>query len=131
MPLYDYECQACDHVHERIERPDDMDLKECPACGMTEARRIISCGEVYTGNQDATWLKSVTDVIGAETREGREAIANPTRDNIRRWQQKIGVRHLEPGEKGGPNRPKRDMNKVYHRLAERSRKRMSLTVGTM
>jgi putative FmdB family regulatory protein len=41
MPIYEYRCQDCDKVFEKIERSFDEHAEACPACG-GESRRIIS-----------------------------------------------------------------------------------------
>jgi len=33
MPLYEYECQACHQVTEKIQKFSDAPLKTCPTCG--------------------------------------------------------------------------------------------------
>ena len=40
MPLYEYQCQACNHRHERIERVSDPTTGTCPECG-GETRRLL------------------------------------------------------------------------------------------
>jgi putative FmdB family regulatory protein len=41
MPLYEYQCDACGHRFETIQRFSDSPLRECPACeGML--RKLIS-----------------------------------------------------------------------------------------
>lgn len=33
MPIYEYECEACGHRSEELQRMDDPPLATCPACG--------------------------------------------------------------------------------------------------
>ena len=33
MPLYEYECDACGHHFERIQKFSDPPLEQCPKCG--------------------------------------------------------------------------------------------------
>ena len=33
MPLYEYECQACGHRFERLQKFSDPPLEQCPKCG--------------------------------------------------------------------------------------------------
>jgi putative FmdB family regulatory protein len=42
MPVYEYQCKACDHEFEREQRISDNPLKKCPACGAMKAKRLIS-----------------------------------------------------------------------------------------
>lgn len=41
MPLYEYQCDACDHRFERIQKFSDAPLTECPACG-GPVRKLVS-----------------------------------------------------------------------------------------
>jgi putative FmdB family regulatory protein len=130
MPIYDYECTYCGHIAERIEHPDDRLSKRCPSCNLLGAKRIISCGNsAYIGNQDAPWLKSVREVVGAETREGQAFLRDPTRANYRAWMQRKGLRPLEPGEKGGKPSGSVDEARTVRQLAELHRRRTALKVG--
>lgn len=40
MPLYEYQCQACDNRYERLERASEPKNGNCPECGGV-ARRLI------------------------------------------------------------------------------------------
>jgi putative FmdB family regulatory protein len=42
MPIYEYQCSACDHEFEREQRISEDPIKKCPACGKLKAKRLIS-----------------------------------------------------------------------------------------
>ncbi len=42
MPIYEYQCSACDHRLEAIQRFSDAPLKKCPECGRARLRKLIS-----------------------------------------------------------------------------------------
>ena len=42
MPIYEYQCDACNHKQEVIQGINDPELKDCPKCGKPELRRLIS-----------------------------------------------------------------------------------------
>jgi putative FmdB family regulatory protein len=42
MPIYEYQCKACGHELEAIQKITDDPLKECPACGDLELTKLIS-----------------------------------------------------------------------------------------
>jgi putative FmdB family regulatory protein len=128
VPLYDYQCAYCDRIHERMEAWNDRADKLCPYCNHWQARRIVSAGQVYLANQDAAWLKTVPEVIGTETREGREAIRNPTRANIKAWEKTKGLRHLEAGEPMRPTPTDMESPRVTAKLAALAQKRRAITV---
>jgi putative FmdB family regulatory protein len=42
MPLYEYECPACGHRFERIQKFSDSPLAECPKCGKKKLDKLVS-----------------------------------------------------------------------------------------
>src|SRR5262245_63731885 len=42
MPFYEYQCAACGHHHEELQKVSDRPLRKCPACGRTTLRRLVS-----------------------------------------------------------------------------------------
>ena len=41
MPLYEYQCEACNHRFERIQKFSDPPIESCPTCGGA-VRKLIS-----------------------------------------------------------------------------------------
>lgn len=42
MPIYEYQCSACGHEFESIQRINDDPLKDCPECRKPELKKLIS-----------------------------------------------------------------------------------------
>ena len=42
MPIYEYQCQACGHVLDALQKYDDAPLKKCPDCGKPKLKRLLS-----------------------------------------------------------------------------------------
>ena len=42
MPLYEYECESCQHRFERIQKFSDPLVDVCPKCGKGPVRKLIS-----------------------------------------------------------------------------------------
>jgi putative FmdB family regulatory protein len=42
MPIYEYECTACGHQLEAIQKFSDAPLTECPACGKSALKKMVS-----------------------------------------------------------------------------------------
>lgn len=42
MPIYEYECQACGHKKEVLQKISDAPLTKCPKCGKPELKKLIS-----------------------------------------------------------------------------------------
>ena len=61
MPFYEYECAACGHYHEAMQKMSDVPLKACPACGKLRLVRLISAPQFRL--KGAGWYE--TDFKGA------------------------------------------------------------------
>ena len=42
MPFYEYQCEACGHHHEAMQKMSDAPLRKCPNCGKARLKRLIS-----------------------------------------------------------------------------------------
>ena len=42
MPVYEYECQACGHYLETLQKMSEPPLTDCPACGKPELKKLMS-----------------------------------------------------------------------------------------
>ncbi len=42
MPIYEYRCSSCGHEKEVLQKMSDAPLTECPACGKSTFRKLIS-----------------------------------------------------------------------------------------
>lgn len=42
MPIYEYQCQACSHELEALQKISDAPLQDCPACHQPELKKLIS-----------------------------------------------------------------------------------------
>jgi len=42
MPIYEYQCQSCQHELEALQKISDEPLRDCPECGKPELRKRVS-----------------------------------------------------------------------------------------
>ncbi|MDR0183504.1 FmdB family zinc ribbon protein [Lysobacter arvi] len=42
MPIYAFECAACGHSFDRLQKMSDADPVECPSCGEPQVRRQLT-----------------------------------------------------------------------------------------
>jgi putative FmdB family regulatory protein len=42
MPIYAFECGACGHQFDRLQKLSDADPTDCPACGVAQVRRQLT-----------------------------------------------------------------------------------------
>ena len=97
MPLYDYECLSCKTVFEKLAGVNETVY--CPNCDF-ESKRLISVPGVNCSNDDAEWIRSVTEVVDKEGGPAaQQFLKNPTRTNYKAWMRAEGLRHWEKGER--------------------------------
>ncbi|AVO50074.1 FmdB family transcriptional regulator [Melaminivora suipulveris] len=80
MPIYAYQCAACGHARDVLQKISDAPLKACPACGADAfAKQLTAAGFQLKGTG---WY--ATDFSGkkpaaapAETAAAPEKVANP------------------------------------------------------
>ena len=72
MPVYEYQCTACQHEFEREQRISEAAVKKCPKCGKAKAKRLISrtsfvlkggglYGDLYASQKPASESKTEAD----------------------------------------------------------------------
>ena len=42
MPVYEYQCTACRHHLEALQKPDEGAITKCPECGEDKLQKLIS-----------------------------------------------------------------------------------------
>ena len=42
MPIYEYQCNVCDHNFDALQKMSDAPLIDCPACNKPELRKKVS-----------------------------------------------------------------------------------------
>ena len=42
MPIYEYQCQSCQHELEALQKISDDPKRDCPACGQADLKKKIS-----------------------------------------------------------------------------------------
>ena len=50
MPLYEYQCSACGHRFERIQKFSDPPIAECPSCGGAVEKLLSSPAIQFKGS---------------------------------------------------------------------------------
>jgi len=42
MPIYEYQCEKCGHLLEKLQKISDVPLKDCPECKEPALRKLVS-----------------------------------------------------------------------------------------
>ena len=42
MPIYEYQCQACGHRLEALQKLSEEPLSDCPECGRSSLQKLVS-----------------------------------------------------------------------------------------
>lgn len=80
MPIYEYRCGACGHEFEQIQKISDKPLLECPDCGKTALKKLISAagfrlkgGGWYETDFKKGQKKNLHDSGGSKDKSGATA----------------------------------------------------------
>lgn len=74
MPIYEYQCQACGHMLEAIQKFNDASLTQCPACSGNDLKKQVSASTFHLKGEG--WY--VTDF---RNKEGKAAGEKDNKDN--------------------------------------------------
>jgi len=68
VPIYGYQCQACGHVFELMQKMSDPAPTACPSCGKPELRKQLSAAGIQLkgGGWYATDFKGGSDKSSAD-----------------------------------------------------------------
>lgn len=66
MPIYEYECEACGHTFEKIQKFSDEPLEKCPKCKKNKLKKLVSVSSFHL--KGPGWY--VTDRKGNKTAKG-------------------------------------------------------------
>ncbi len=75
MPTYEYECKACGHRWELVQRITEDPVKTCPKCDAPQAKRLISQGNFILkgGGWYADLYSGPSNKSGSSGKGGRSA----------------------------------------------------------
>jgi putative FmdB family regulatory protein len=79
MPIYEYECEACGHRLEVIQKISDEPLRDCPECEEAGLRKLVSAAafRLKGGGWYETDFKSGNKRNLAESSSGEEKKKSP------------------------------------------------------
>ena len=72
MPLYEYQCDACSHRFERIQKFSDPPIETCPSCGGTVRKLLSSPAIQFKGTG---WY--ITDYAKKSSSDSTKAPSSP------------------------------------------------------
>jgi putative FmdB family regulatory protein len=81
MPIFDYQCQACGHTFDVLQKPDEGALRKCPECGKARLKKLLAApnfhlkgsGWYKTDFRDKAGGKSADKAAGGESRAESKA----------------------------------------------------------
>jgi putative FmdB family regulatory protein len=76
MPLYEYECEACNNRFERIQKFSDPPVETCPKCGQGPVRKLISSPAIQF--KGSGWY--ITDYAKKSSSDGDSTSAEAAAD---------------------------------------------------
>jgi putative FmdB family regulatory protein len=79
MPIYEYQCGACGHMLETLQKISDPPLTTCPACGAEALKKLISASafRLKGGGWYETDFKTGNKKNVVESGKGNDSKAKP------------------------------------------------------
>ena len=78
MPIYEYQCDACGHRLETLQKISEPPLKDCPACGKPTLRKLVSAAAFQL--KGTGWYVTDFRDKGAGKKAGKEGADKPAPD---------------------------------------------------
>ncbi len=125
MPFYEYECAACGHYHEAMQKMSDAPLKACPACGKPRLVRLISAPQFRL--KGAGWYE--TDFKGAaDAKRNLADSAEPAvkADDAKEDKVRVKPSKLAAGARKAATSVKKAQKKVAKPVAKTSAKKKAV-----
>ena len=79
MPLYEYECEACQRRFERIQKFSDPQVEVCPNCGKGPVRKLLSSPAIQfkgSGFYITDYAKKSTSEAGGKSSSGGDSTSS-------------------------------------------------------
>jgi|SRR3990172_8777046 len=75
MPIYEYQCTACGHEFEALQKMSDALLTDCPACAKPELRKMVSATSFHLKGKGwyQTDFKDTGKKTPADSSDGKTA----------------------------------------------------------
>ena len=80
MPIYEYECEACQYLFEELQSLKDESLSECPRCG-GHVHRLISPGAGLIFKGSGFYITDYARKGKADAPDADKAPSSPTDKN--------------------------------------------------
>jgi putative FmdB family regulatory protein len=92
MPTYEYRCEKCGHLFEKLQSITAKTIRKFPKCGKSSLKRLIGTGAgiIFKGSGFYTtdyrsegYKQSVKSESSAKSSEKKEATATPTKSDAK------------------------------------------------
>jgi putative FmdB family regulatory protein len=79
MPIFDYECSACGHRFDALQKAGAGALRKCPGCGKLGLRKLLATPSFQL--KGAGWRKPAAPEKGRKPRGGKPKLLGHTLDS--------------------------------------------------
>jgi len=76
MPIYEYQCNACGHAFDLMQKMNDPVVRKCPKCAKLKVEKLLSAPSFHlkgTGWYATDYKKTTNDPQKAETKTEAKA----------------------------------------------------------
>ena len=76
MPIFDYQCEACGHTFDALQKAGEGALRKCPKCGKLKLKKQLAAPNFHL--KGSGWYK--TDFKDGSTKKAPEGSASKSTD---------------------------------------------------
>jgi putative FmdB family regulatory protein len=78
MPIYEYQCQSCGAVTEKLQKLSDPPLTDCPDCGKPSLEKLVSAAgfQLKGTGWYVTDFRNKGGASGGSTSSGKDSAAD-------------------------------------------------------
>ncbi|MEO8464945.1 MAG: zinc ribbon domain-containing protein [Gammaproteobacteria bacterium] len=114
MPIYEYQCAACGHQLDALQKMSDAPLRKCPECGKSRLRRLVSAPQFRL--KGSGWYE--TDFKGDKDKKRNLVEKAESSEPVKSEEKKEAAAVTATADK--PDKPKNPDSKVKPQTAKRA-----------
>jgi len=100
MPIYEYECAACGHELEELQKLSDGPLRKCPECGKLKLQRKVSAAGFRLSGSG--WYETDFKKDGQKNLAGDKDGDKSTKESSTKSESKKDAKKASGGDKAKP-----------------------------
>jgi putative FmdB family regulatory protein len=100
MPIFDYQCEACGHHFDVLQKAGEGVLRKCPECGKLKLRKLLSAPSFHL--KGGGWYKSPPSEAKSDSKSDSKSDGKPEGGTARKGHTLDSDKSHSHGHSHGP-----------------------------